>query len=175
MSGNYTELPRVGYRVLRTVSTSDDTDLITASTYSSQTGDSVPSGAVKVPIRCVSIQIIFVGTDAENEIMNWKLYGFKPGELTGGVQSPTPAEYIANGTATLGQQAVSASSGPIYYADTIAISAEAGVYDVVTTTAGANSSGSVAKLICNHPGFQNFYCVMTKSTCASMGAYITWH
>ena len=169
------EIPRMGYKVLRALGSSDDTNLVLTSTPASQTGNAIPSGAVHVPTRCVSMQIIIVGTDAEDEVANWWLYGYKPEDFTGGVKSPTPAEYLAHGTATLGQQVFDPASGPVYYADTIAITAEGGVYDVLVTTAGANSCGSIAKLICNNPGFEYIYMIMQKSTCASMGSYLTWH
>jgi len=170
-----TEVPFKGYKVLRAVGSADDTNLTLISTPASQNGNTVPSGAIQVPMRCASMQIIFVGTDAANEVINWWLYGYKPEDFTGGVKSPTPAEYVAHGTATLGEQVVDPASGPIYYADTISITAEAGVYDVLKTTDAANSSGSVAKLICNNPGFQSVYMILTKNTCASMGSYLTWH
>lgn len=172
-------LPRAGYKVLRTRSTSDDTDLDTANaTAANQTGSSRGTNGVWVPKLCVSMQMIFVGTDAEDETMTWKLYGYKPiSTMAEQTRSPQPAEYVANGTATLGKQVVDpTSSTTVYYADTIAITAEAGVYDVLFTTAGANSSGSIAKLIMNNPGFEYIYMVMTKnSSCASIGSYVTWH
>jgi hypothetical protein len=153
------------YYVLRAVSATDDTALVLSGTSSTCDFENKPSYAVSVPDRVNAISIIFLGTDAANEVMNWTLYAYKDGG---------PAEYVAAGTATLGTQPVDsdvAGATGGFYADTITISSQKWLK---TVTVVDNGSNRVAKLVFDGCGYKYFACVMSDSTTATHGAYWTY-
>lgn len=174
------------YQTLRVISATSDT-AISASTataairLSTFTNPNAINNAVEVPLRAISANIIFWGTDAEDETLTWALNGYRKDiKRTGG-----PAEYIAHGTGILGKVRIvpgSASEG--LYADTIVITAQAWPHkdDVTsagttlyTTLSGANSSVSIAKLTISHLwDYKYLYMTMTKDNCATVAAKIAY-
>lgn len=149
------------YYVLRAVSATDDTAMDLAGTDSTCDFENIPSYAITVPHRVNSINIIFKGTDGANEIMNWALYAYK---------EDGPAEFIANGTATLGTQPVDsdvAGATGGFYADTISITSQKWLRVLSVIDSG---NDRVAKLTFDLCGYKYLLCNMDDNTTATHGA-----
>ena len=148
------------YEVLRAVSVVDDTDF---------TVSTVKNGLVNgVETKLNSAEIIFVGTNAEDEAFTWALYG----QVKSYNGSYTPAERIAHGTGALGDVQTGVSNE--FYANLLAITTE-GWMTALKNAGGANVDLYVAKLVFDHFGYDKIQLIMTKNTCASIGAYVRWN
>lgn len=153
------------YKTLRAVSATDDTGLAAGGAkYSDVSGDLVALGSEG---QLGEIAIVFKGTDAADEDMNWCLYAVR--------DEDQPAEYIAHGTATLG--ATGTGNTNEYYADTITITNSDWVKPLTVTGGyqynlgtGEVAGAGIAKL--NFDGFECKFllCLMSKGTCATCGA-----
>lgn len=152
------------YYTLRARSATDDVDIIHTSTPASQNANwaNQKTGYTLTELAR-RVQVVFFGTDAVNETINWKLWAYP---YLGS------AEYIANGTATLGQQVVDpGASTTEYYADTISISAEAWIEYIRVKDSG---NDRIAKLVFDFAGYRHLACILTKGTCQSMGAKLRY-
>lgn len=153
------------WHVLKTVG-ADDTAIDWAGT--DQTCDNVTTrgstvDAVELPPHANAGLVLFHGTDTADETMAWMLVGWRG---LGG-----PAEFIANGTATLGTQQLEAATTTGLYADTIAITAQKWPSIISIVDSGNNR---VAKLVFDLCGIKHIACVMQKTTTATTGAKIAW-
>lgn len=156
------------YHVLKTLG-ADDTALVWSG--SSQTVDNVGTKgstieARELPVRANAALVIMHGTHAtapEDKTMAWMLIGWR---FDGG-----PAEFIANGTATLGTQRVAAGTATEMWADTIAITAQKWP-KALSIVDSANNR--VAKLAFDLCGIRHIACVMQKTTATTTGAKISW-
>jgi hypothetical protein len=155
------------YRTLRAVSATDDTGLAAdGAKYSDVSSLLVPT----LNVQAGEVSIIFKGTDATDETMNWCLYAVR--------DINSPAEFIAHGTATIG--ATETGADDEYYADTITVTKEAWLrplnkidgyqYNLGT---GAITSGGIAKLSFDTMEYKYLICLMSKGTCATCGADYT--
>ena len=157
------ETKQAGYLILRSRSTSDDTDLVFSGGSSTcEYGDK--SSSIKfVPAGVNAVQVIFVGSDEDDETMTWAIYAYR---------AKGPAEKVANGTATLGTQRVEKATATILYADTIAITEQVWATPLSVCDSANNR---IAKLSFDFCGYEGLYCVMTKnSSAASIGAYCSY-
>ena len=154
----------MNYRVLRAVSATDDTGLAADGVDY----DSIKDSLVGIkPGQRGEVTIIFKGTDANNETLNWNLFAVK------GVGSP--AEQVAYGTAILG--ATQTGETNEFYADTIAITGQKWLRTVSAIQGlqynlgtGAVSGAGIAKLTFDSMEYEYLYMLMSKGTCATCGA-----
>lgn len=154
--------------VLKTLG-ADDTALVWSG--SSQTVDNVGARGstverVELPRRANGVLVIMHGyhaTAPEDKTMAWMLIGWR---FDGG-----PAEFIANGTATLGTQRVAAGTATEMWADTIAITAQKWPKTISIIDSGNNR---IAKLAFDLCGISDIACVMQKTTTTTTGAKISW-
>ena len=110
-AGMYFETRHLGWISLRTAIVSDDTALDgTTDSYTYSFGDK-PAAAIPVDPGINGGDVCFYGTDAANEICNYKLYVYKE---TG------PALLWCSGVVTLGAAVVKGETST-YYADTITV------------------------------------------------------
>jgi len=154
------------YRTLRAISATDDTGFAANETNWTSAGGS----AVRIALareQTGSVHIIFKGTDAENETMNWCLYAFKGDNC--------PPEFVAYGTATLGASETGEANE--FYADTITITKQDWYRDLVPKAAyqydlgtGEVAGGGIASILIDMCEFEHLICLMSKGTCATMGA-----
>lgn len=109
---------------LRTAVTADDTALAAATTGYTFAFADKPAGAVRIPSTWNNVDIYFYGTDANNETVNYKLYGYKDNG---------PALLLTSGAATLGLAITGGTT--TFYADTIT-ETDMHVVSAVTDSAG---------------------------------------
>lgn len=127
------------YAVLRTTSATEDTQLTASTQSTSESGSS--SNAVRIARHPIGeIHFRFKGTDAENETFSWTIWAYK--------DSSSPAQYVANGTGTLGL--TQTGDANTYYADTLTITAQKW-HKTATVTEGAPDAvvngGGIAELL----------------------------
>lgn len=157
-----------GYRTLRAVSATDDTGYAAdAATYSDVSGDIVwlPKDQLG------QIQIIMKGTNAADEELNWCLYAVK--------STSCAPQYVAHGTALLG--ATETGETDEYWCDTIVITNQNWPGGTVAVEdgyqynlgTGAVAGAGIAVLKFDSAEFPGYIMLMSKSTCATMGAEIT--
>ncbi len=167
MANNLPETQKTfhGYRILRPISTADDTDLGAATLKFSRR----PNSAVLVPEATGLVEIGFFGTDAADEILNWTLYAYKQDDYAGESEWEGPATYIANGTATLGTGQTGETNE--FFADTIAITSQGWPKTVQVSD---STNNRFARLSFDLLDYRMALAILTKDTAASMGAVITW-
>ena len=157
----YLDTKQTPYKVLKKLGV-DDTALVWSG--AAQTVDKHEDCGLThtedVPQGANAAVVIFHGTDGANEVMNWMLVGWAEGG---------PAEFIANGTATLGTQRVATGTSTGLYADTIAITAQK--WDAIVSIADSGNN-RIAKLCFDMCGLAWVACVIQKDTAASTGSKI---
>ncbi len=155
------------YVTLRTDVATEDTQL-TAATQS--TAPTLADGTVKLYKPAGAVHIVFVGTDAADETLAWTLWAYK--------SASSPAEYVANGTATLGATVTGTTNE--YYADTIVITAEGWLTDVAVINGAPDAvvnGGGIAKLCFDTCEYEYIKVVIRDiagggSECSTAGAKI---
>lgn len=171
----------MAYRQLR-AEADEDTSLINLSTGGAWA--SAPAGKVQLYPICEGsyvneIQIIFAGgidagTDPADKTFSWKLYAWKG--------TNCPAEYVANGTGTLGTQRVyifpdgDVESAWRTWADTLSITTQRFVRTMATSDSTGNNE--IAKLNVDASGYPYWYVEVTDadgSTGAEAGAISSWY
>lgn len=140
--GAFRETYQMGYNVLRSGVTTDDTPLDgTTEGYTycfadkpakAATGD--PAGAIRVHPAWNNAQVIFWGSDAADEACNYKLYAWR---------EDGPAALVCSGTFTLGTAYAVATDPNYLYADTITAT-DVWPTEVVVSDSGNNRVASVA-------------------------------
>ena len=143
----YVSSLKTPYEVLRAVSASDDTDFTTSTIK-----NGLPDGVVT---KLNSAEIIFMGTDAEDEAFTWALYG-----QVRDANGFKPAERIAHGTGILGD--VETGNSNELYANVLAITTE-GWMTNLKKAAAVNVSLYIAKLYFDHFGYDKIQLIMTKN------------
>lgn len=153
-----------GFKALRAVSASNDTDLVAATIKFA----SKPSGAIELPTQTGILRVVFVGTNAADEAFTWKLWAYSGDDSTDS-DLDGPAEYIANGTGVLGTAQTGNTNE--FFADSLAIALQAWPTEVVLGDTGTNRVASL-----NFEGLESRHllCVMTNTTSATVGAYVSW-
>lgn len=139
----FTETRQEPWIPLRTAVTADDTALAASTAGYTFAFADKPAAAVKVPSTWNSVDVYFYGTDADNETVNYKLYGYK----TNG-----PALLLTSGAATLGLAITGAAT--TFYADTIT---ETDVHAVSAVTDSAADRVCVLH-VTSVRGLQWLYC-----------------
>jgi hypothetical protein len=151
------------YEVFRTVNGSNDTQL-TATTQKTSP-DITTNGIVTAKLPVGSICVILMGTNAADKTTNWTIWAYK--SIAG------PAEYVAHGTAIFG---LTQTGNPNeFYADTIVITDQQWlklVWVVNDAPETIIAGGGIAKLVFDSCEYKFFRIIMTKGTCATMGAKI---
>jgi len=163
------------YRILRTVTTTEDTQL-TASTQQTAPDYASDDGTVRLTGDGGSVGAIavrFIGTAAADKTLSWTLWAWKS-ELD-------PARYVANGTATLGLTQTGNTNE--FYADTIDITAQEW-FTSLSVSDGAPSSiisdAGIAELLFDSCEYAYWKVVIRDiagggSEAATAGAEITTH
>mgnify|MGYP001575990378 CR=1 FL=1 len=128
---------------LRTAVTADDTALAAATSGYTFAFADKPSSAVRIPSTWNSVDIYFYGADANDETVNYKIYGYKDNG---------PALLLTSGVATLGLAITGATT--TFYADTIT---ETDVHAVSAVTDSAVNRVAVLHLT-SVRGLQWLYC-----------------
>ena len=157
--GAYLETHIIPYSSLRTASTGDDTALDgTTSSYTYKFTDK-PATAVNLNTRFNGAQIIFYGTDANNEDCDYIIYAYR---------DSGPAEKVCSGTVTLGTAVTGATN--TFYADTITCT---DVWPTTVTVANSAADG-VATLSFDLMGHEWVFVQFADAgeTCATMSAMI---
>lgn len=152
------------YKVLKTLGV-DDTALVWSGASQTVDRHEIRGSTVEsddIPQNANGAVVIFHGTDAANEVMNWMLVGWAENG---------PAEYIANGTATLGTQRVNTGTALEMWAHAITITAQNHIYTVSVADSGNNR---IAKLCFDMGGFAHIAAIIQKDTAASTGAKIRY-
>lgn len=156
-----------GYIPLRAVSATDDTALAAATMQWA----SKPAATLDMGLQTGSVEIIFKGTAAANATFNWTLWAYK-GYQTGDDSRivTSPALYIATGTGILGAAQTGGTNE--FYADTLAITSQAWTKTVSIVDGSGNDR--TARLQFDLMEHRHILCLMTKGTCTTMGADISY-
>jgi hypothetical protein len=110
-----------------------------------------------------TMHVIFLGTNAADEAAAWTIWAYK--------DIASPAEYVANGTATLGLTQTGNTNE--FYADTIAITAQSWlktVYVVDGAPAAIIADAGISKLCLDTCEYQYWKLIGTNTTTATFGA-----
>jgi hypothetical protein len=168
------------YKTLRAISASDDTGpaaedcnaTAAQALIDADTAVRMRQGSRTNLIESRGITLItFSLTDATGEIANWSLYGIK--------QDGSPLEFVAHGTATAGATETD-DGGNTFYANAITVTQES--WNALVTVidgyqwnlgTGAVANGGIAKLKIDSCEYKYLYMLMSKSTCATMGARVS--
>lgn len=159
------------YLDFRTVTATEDTQLTVATQKTAPV--EATDGTICLPAQRGVMHLIFVGTDAADETLAWTIWAYK--------SISDPAEYVANGTATLGLTQTGGSNE--FYADTIAITAQSWI-KTVSVVDGAPAAiiadAGISKLVFDTCEYQYFNIIIRDITgggeCAKAGAkYATFY
>ena len=148
-----------------------------------------PSGVYQIPVARESTSeanaIVFAiaagidgGGDPDNKLLSWRLFAWK--------DVGAPAEYVANGTATVGTQDVyrfpdnvfPASGTARQWCDTIVISAQR--YIKTVASSATTGSNEIAKLSMDTVGYKYWYWEIssadgtTGSEAGDVSVWATW-
>jgi len=164
----YPQTKQLPYQPLKTLG-ADDTAIVWG-TGTSGTSDNVSEKdstveVVDIPQLANAGIVIFHGyhaTAPNDKTLTWMLVGWR---------EKGPAEYIANGTATLGTQRVDSDTSTETYADTIAISAQKWLKPLYIKDSASNR---VAKLVFDLCGLSHIAAVIQKGTATTTGAKISF-
>lgn len=151
------------YYVLKTLGV-DDTALVWSGASQTVDNFTIAGATIEIyepPTRANAAIVVFHGTDAANETLNWMLVGWRGKD--------DPAEFIANGTAILGTQRVAKATAAELWADTISITSQKWLTTVSVVDSGNNRMAKLAFDLC---GLKRVAAVIQKSTAASTGAKI---
>jgi hypothetical protein len=155
------------YRTLRAVSATNDTGLAADGAKFDDVKDLlVPT----LNAQAGEVSIIFKGTDATSEVMNWCLYAVRDDDC--------PAEYVAHGTATLG--ATETGKADEYYASTITVTNQDWLRTInivdgyqFNLGTGAVTNGGIAKISFDTMEYKYLICLMSKDDNTTGGADYT--
>jgi hypothetical protein len=171
------------YSIFRAFGTEDAASLITALATSTSLGDFANKSATafKLPdsdypdtSAANAVEIIFGGTNAENETFSFGIFGY--------ANNNGPAELICTGTGILGAQDIvkypeTAVAVTGWWADTLVVTS----YHPTTIIVADSGNDRVAKLCFDTIGYKYLKCYIydadgtTGVEALTVGAYIRWY
>ena len=144
------------YEVLRALSATDDVSLTAAQMQNGLSGG--------VTTQLNAAEIVFFGSNAEDETFTWTLYGqTKDGFV----------ELIATGTGAWGEIAAGLGADTLF-ANVLSVTVEKWI-NTLNVVAGDNVALYISKLVFDCFGYDKIQLMMTKAgSAATIGALVRW-